>query len=72
MPYYIYQIKPFSQLDKLAEHPSFATASQEAKSLRAALPTGTLDKVKVILAENEGLAEELLRQVRQAGPTGED
>lgn len=72
MPYYIYQVKPFSQLDKLTEHPSFASASQEAKTLRAALPAGTMDKVKVIFAENEGHAEYLLRQAREAGPTGDD
>lgn len=72
MPYYIYQIKPFSQLDQLAEHPSFAAASQEAKTLRAALPSGSMDKVKVIFAENEGHAQYLLRQTREAGPTGED
>jgi len=72
VPYYIYQIKPFSQLDKLTEHPNFAAASQEAKTLRAALPTGTLDTVKVIFAENESQAQDLLRQTREAGPTGED
>ncbi|MDP2405607.1 hypothetical protein [Hydrogenophaga sp.] len=72
MPYYIYRVKPFGQLDKLEEHGAFAAASSQAKTLRAALPSGTPDKVKVIFAENELQAEDLLCQVREAGPTGEE
>jgi hypothetical protein len=72
VPYYIYRVKPFGQLDKLEEHGAFAAASVQAKTLRAALPSGTPDKVKVIFAETEWQAEELLCQVREAGPTGEE
>lgn len=72
MPYYIYRLKLFGQLDKLEEHASFPGASGQAKTLRAALPPGTADKVKVIFAENEWQAEELLCQVRQPGPAGEE
>lgn len=72
MPYYIYRIKPFSMLEKLAEHPAFAAASAQAKTLRAELPPGTPDKVKVIFGENELQAEDLLCQVREPGPPGEE
>ena len=72
MPYYIYRVKPFGQLDKLEEHVSFAAASGQAKGLRASLPQGIPDKVKVIFAENEWQAEELLCQVREPGHPGEE
>lgn len=72
MPYYIYRVKPFGQLEKLADHGAFAAASSEAKSLRAELPPGTRDKVKVIFAESELQAEDLLCQVREPGPPGEE
>lgn len=72
MPYYIYRVKPFAQLEKLDEHPAFAPASAHAKTLRAELEAGSKDKVKVIFAENELQAEDLLCQVREPGPTGED
>jgi len=72
VPYYIYLVKPFGQLDKLGEHGAFAAASTQAKTLRAALPAGSTEKVKVIFAENELQAEDLLCQVREAGPPGEE
>ncbi|MDT4856135.1 hypothetical protein FQZ97_905150 [compost metagenome] len=72
MPYYIYRVKPFGQLDKLEEYGAFAAASGQAKTLRAALPPDTPDKVKVIFAENAWQAEELLCQVREPGHPGEE
>lgn len=72
MPYYIYRVKPFAQLDKLAEHTAFAPASSAAKTLRAAQPAGSPDKIKVIFAENEIQAEDLLCQVRDPAPTGDE
>jgi hypothetical protein len=72
MPYYIYRIKPFTQLEKLSELPTFQAASHEAKALRAsAAPLGQ-DKIKVIFADNELQAEDLLCQVRTASPRGDD
>lgn len=67
MPYYIYQIteQPIRQLKKLASHPSFREATADAKHLRAAGSEGT---VKVIFADNELQAEDLLMQVREAPP----
>lgn len=72
MPYYIYRVKPFAQLSKLAEHAAFASASAQAKTLRAGLDAGSPDKIKVIFAENETQAEDLLCQVRDPGPAGEE
>jgi hypothetical protein len=72
MPYFIYQVKPFAQLEKLAEHSSFAAASAEAKQLRRALDTGTTEKIKVMFAGSETEAEDLLCQIRDATPAGEE
>ncbi len=72
MPYYIYLVKPFAQLEKLAAFDAFAEASANAKSLRAAQNAGTQGKIKVIFAENELQAEDLLCQVRDAPPRGDE
>ena len=72
MPYYIYRVKPFAQLEKLAEHAAFAPASAQAKSMREAQAPGSPGKIKVIFAENELRAEDLLLQVRDPGPSGDE
>ena len=76
MTYYLYRVSeagPVKQLEKLTEFGFFKHASAEAKRLRQApdLPAGTL--VKVIFAENELQAEDLLNQAREGEPlTGDD
>lgn len=72
MPYFIYQVKPFAQLAKLAEHASFAAASAQAKQLRRALDPDAPEKVKVMFAATETEAENLLCQIRDAAPAGEE
>lgn len=72
MPYYIYRIRPFTQLDKLAEFDAFNDASTQAKALRAAQAAEVPDKIKVIFADSELQAEELLSQVRTPPPRGDD
>jgi hypothetical protein len=76
MPYYLYRVTqagPVKQLYKVTQLDVFKDASTEAKRLRKApdLPQGAL--VKVIFAENELMAEDLLSQVREGEPlTGDD
>lgn len=72
MPYYIYRIKPFSQLEQLSVFESFPDASKQAKVLRLQLDLPASDKIKVIFAEDPLKAEDLLCQVRVAGPKGDD
>ncbi len=72
MPYYIYLIKPFTQLDKLAEFASYQEASAQAKALRAKQSANPPGKIKVMFADNELQAEELLCEVRIAPPKGDD
>ena len=73
MPYYLYNVDPmigtqFKRLEKLGQFSSFKEASAEAKLRRAApdLPAGR--QVKVMFADNELQAEELLSQVREPEP----
>jgi hypothetical protein len=72
MPYYIYSINPGAQLKKLRDYASFNEASAQAKAIRASQVPKTLEKIKVIFAENELQAEDLLLQVRTPGPKGDD
>ncbi|MDH5206547.1 MAG: hypothetical protein OEY75_05925 [Hylemonella sp.] len=72
MPYYIYRVKPLAGLRKLTEHDAFAPASAEAKQLRAGLEADSRDKIKVIFADNELMAEDLLSQVREPRPAGDE
>ena len=72
MPYYIYRVLPYAQLEKLAEFDAFKPASEHAKALRAAERDAPAGKVKVMFAENEQIAEDLLCQVRDPGPSGDD
>jgi hypothetical protein len=71
MPYYVFAIKPFGQLDKLGEHAAFKPASLQAKALRAAQPSGAL-RIKVMFGETQLAAEDQLLQLREAGPSGDE
>jgi hypothetical protein len=68
MPYFVYRIFPFRRLEKVEEAPSYGAAAAKAKALRAdpALPADCA--VKLIFAESELHAEELLSQVREKAP----
>ncbi len=69
MPYYIYKIteQPIRKLEKLEQHDAYRDASSRAKHLRSELPAGS-GIIKVIFAENELHAEDLLNEVRQPAP----
>jgi hypothetical protein len=71
MPYFIYRIteRPIRQLVKLEQHDAYREASQRAKQLRREPgnePPAV--NVKVIFAENELHAEDLLNEVREPAP----
>jgi hypothetical protein len=67
MPYYVYRVGTLGVLTKLAEFASFRDASAQAKTLRAVEPAGS--RIKVMFADNELAAEDLLGQVREPGPS---
>ncbi len=72
MPYYLYRVLPFAQLEKLDQFDTFKLASTRAKALRAAQGDAAQGKIKVMFAESEQQAEDLLCQVRDPGPSGDD
>lgn len=73
MPYYVYKIHPLLRiLEKVEEHGAFKAASGRAKALRREIPPGETCQVRVIHADNELQAEDLLSQVRESRPTTGD
>jgi hypothetical protein len=74
MPYYIYRMHsfPIRRLEKLEQHHAFREASARAKTLRAALTAAGESSIKVILADNELHAEDLLSQQRPPQPNPDD
>jgi len=72
MPYFVYRVLASAQLRKLAEFDAFRDASSFAKTLRSADDAARAGKVKVMFADNERLAEDLLCAVRDPGPIGDD
>lgn len=74
MPYYIYKVFsfPILRLEKLEQHQAFRDASARAKELRAAMSPAEGGLIKMILAENELLAEDMLSQQRAPQPNPDD
>lgn len=78
MPYYVFNVKPFAQYAKLAEFDSFREASAHAKALRVergagrAASAGGNEQIKIMFADTEDHAVDLMCQPREAGPAGDD
>lgn len=74
MPYFVYKIfeTPIRRLEKLEQHDAFRAASDRAKQLRSELASDASYVIKVIFAENELHAEDLLNQVRAPAPNPQD
>jgi hypothetical protein len=72
--YYIYKVfrKPILRLEKIEKHEEFRVASDRAKALRRELASTESCEVKMIFAENELGAEDMLSQVREPVPEMED
>ncbi len=74
MPYYIYRVSsfPMRRLEKLEQHAAFRDASARAKVLRAESVSSGDASIKMILADNELHAEDLLSQQRSPQPNPDD
>jgi len=74
MPYYVYKIfeTPIRRVEKLEQHEIFREASSRAKQLRSELGGDAPCIIKVIFAESELHAEDLLNQIREAVPNPQD
>ncbi len=70
MPYYIYKVFefPMKRVEKIEQHDIYREATVRSKSLRRELALTEQCKVKMILAENELQAEDLLMQYREPSP----
>jgi len=71
MPYFVFRVQPFAQIEKLAEFGMFREASTHAKALRADGGESS-GRIKVMFAESAQLAEDLLCQIRDPQPAGDD
>ncbi|MBI5918440.1 MAG: hypothetical protein HY849_03575 [Nitrosomonadales bacterium] len=70
MPYFIYRIesRPIRLLEKLEQHETYRDAAARVKQLRTAEIDGATALIKMIHAESELHAEDLLNEVRTAAP----
>ncbi len=69
MPYYIYKIGPLKILEKRGAAESFKEAKAAANALRKQLDPKTGESIKIMFAENELAAEDLLSQPRELDPS---
>ncbi len=72
MPYFIYAVKPFAQLEPLGQFASFPEASSTARRLRAQEPAASRRRIRIMFADDATAAEDLLLQVRDAPPEGDE
>jgi hypothetical protein len=72
MPYFVYRMSafPILRMEKIEQHDTFRTASGRAKALREGLAAEF--SIRVIFAENELQAEDMLSQVRAPIPNPND
>ncbi len=68
MPYFIYRMFPFRRFERVEVLPAFAAASARAKALRADAGRPADCTIKVVFAETEQDAANLLTQVREPTP----
>lgn len=72
MPYYVYAVRPFAQLEQMGAHAAFRDASAQAKALRTEQPPDTATQFRVMFAHDSDAAEDLLLAVRDPAPPGDD
>jgi len=75
MPYFIYSIteRPIKMLEKLEQHESYRDAFARVKQLRTELDEHSHALIKMIHAETELHAEDLLNEIREPAPVlGDD
>lgn len=75
MPYFIYSVteQPIKMLKKIEQHDKYRDASARVKQLRADLNVSSPALIKMIHAETELHAEDLLNEIREPAPVlGDD
>ena len=71
MPYYVYKISSgptdlVKTLEKLEEHDRYRAARDSARNLRAAMASTETYTIKVVFADSQLSAEEMLMEKREA------
>lgn len=69
MPYFVYKIGPLNILEKQGQAENFKEAKAVANELRKQLAPNAGQSIKMIFAENELAAEDILSQPRELDPT---
>lgn len=69
MPYFIYEIGPMNILSKREVADSFKAAKAIANELRKQLDANAGTTIKMIFADNELAAEDILSQPRELDPS---
>lgn len=73
MPYYVYRILSFQRLEKAGEFPAYKDASADLRARRKETPANANYRYRMIFAEDELQAENLLLQERAPeGFVGDD
>jgi hypothetical protein len=74
MPYFVYQVfpQPIRRLTKVSQHAMYKDAVANARQRRSELPADAPYFIKMIFADNELHAEDLLNQVRESIPNPDD
>ncbi len=73
MPYYIYKLFefPMKRVEKIEQHDIYKVSTERSKLLRRELALSEQCNVKMVYADNELLAEELLLTDRGPAPMGD-
>jgi hypothetical protein len=69
MPYYIYRVGPMGILSKQDEADTFKAAKTLANELRKGLDPASGQVIKMMFADNELAAEDILSQPRELDPS---
>jgi hypothetical protein len=69
MPYYVFRIGMFKVMEKQGEWATFKEAKVHTNELRKTLDPKTGDKIKMIFAENEIVAQDTLSAERELDKT---
>lgn len=73
MPYYVYRVLSFRRLEKVDAFPTYKEASARLRALRKEAGPGAGFAARMIFADNELAAEDLLSQERPPeGFVGDD
>jgi hypothetical protein len=69
MPYYVFRIGMFKVMEKQGEWATFKEAKVHTNELRKTLDPKTGDRIKMIFAENEIVAQDTLSAERELDQT---